>query len=209
MIQNNNNKTTDEIVIVTGQTSQKNETYYVHPSAIIDDHVCIGEKTRIWCFTHVLSGSSIGKQCNIGQNVMIGPDVVIGNACKIQNNVSIYPGVTLEDQVFCGPSMVFTNVFNPRSHIPRMTELRPTLVKKGSTLGANCTVVCGHTIGQFAFIGAGAVVTKDVPDYALMMGNPATQTGWMCECGAKLNDVLQCLICKQSYFTIETGLRIK
>ncbi|MEI6315195.1 MAG: acyltransferase, partial [Syntrophus sp. (in: bacteria)] len=148
------------------------------------------------------------KQCNIGQNVMIGPDVVIGNACKIQNNVSIYPGVTLEDQVFCGPSMVFTNVFNPRSHIPRMTELRPTLVKKGATLGANCTVVCGHTIGQFAFIGAGAVVTKDVPDYALMMGNPATQTGWMCECGEKLNDILQCLTCKQSYFTTETGLRI-
>jgi len=208
MVQNDYSKDTDEMIMFAGQTSQKDEAYYVHPSAIIDDHVSIGEKTRIWCFTHVLSGSSIGKQCNIGQNVMIGPDVVIGNACKIQNNVSIYPGVTLEDQVFCGPSMVFTNVFNPRSHIPRMTELRPTLVKKGATLGANCTVVCGHTIGQFAFIGAGAVVTKDVPDYALMMGNPATQTGWMCECGEKLNDILQCLTCKQSYFTTETGLRI-
>ncbi|MCX5855685.1 MAG: Gfo/Idh/MocA family oxidoreductase [Deltaproteobacteria bacterium] len=182
--------------------------YYVHPTSVIDDHVSIGEGTKIWCFSHILSGSFIGKQCNIGQNVVIGPDAVIGNACKIQNNVSIYPGVTLEDQVFCGPSMVFTNVFNPRAHIRRMSEVRPTRVKRGATLGANCTIVCGHTIGQFAFIGAGAVVTSDVPDYALMIGNPARQTGWICECGEKLSGDLRCSVCEKHYTLSDTGLKI-
>jgi UDP-2-acetamido-3-amino-2,3-dideoxy-glucuronate N-acetyltransferase len=195
--------------MVPAQRQQTAEPYYVHPTAIIDDHVSIGKDTKIWYFSHILTGSSIGERCNIGQNVMIGPNVVIGSACKIQNNVSIYKGVTLEDQVFCGPSMVFTNVFNPRAHIRRMAELRPTLVKKGATLGANCTVVCGHTIGQFAFIGAGAVVTKDVPDYALMTGNPARQAGWMCECGEKLTDDLQCPACKKLYSITEQGLQDK
>jgi len=136
--------------------------------------------------SHVLKGSRIGKNCRIGQNVVIGPRAEIGDGVKIQNNVSIYEGVTLEDHVFCGPSMVFTNVHNPRSEIHRMHELRPTLVKQGATLGANCTIVCGVTIGRYAFVGAGAVVTHDVPDYALVYGNPARITGWMCECGTKL-----------------------
>ena len=146
----------------------------------------MGEDTSIWHVSHILKGSRIGKSCKIGQNVVIGPNATIGDGVKIQNNVSVYEGVTLEDYVFCGPSMVFTNVFNPRSEIPRMGELKPTLVKKGATLGANCTIVCGITIGRYAFIGAGAVVTKDVPDYALVVGVPAKMTGWVCECGLKL-----------------------
>ncbi len=166
---------------------------------IIDDNVEIGEKTKIWHFSHILSGSKIGENCNIGQNVVIGPDATIGNKCKIQNNVSVYKGVTLEDGVFCGPSMVFTNIFNPRAEIGKMDQVRPTLIKKGATLGANCTIVCGHTIGRYAFIGAGAVVTKDVPDHALMVGNPARQIGWMCECGEKLNTKQKCPACKKQY----------
>jgi UDP-2-acetamido-3-amino-2,3-dideoxy-glucuronate N-acetyltransferase len=185
------------------------EDYYVHPTAVIEDRVAIGDGTRVWCFSHILPDTSIGKQCNIGQNVMIGPDVTIGNACKIQNNVAVYKGVTLEDQVFCGPSMVFTNVFNPRAHISRMSELRPTLVKQGATLGANCTIVCGYTIGRSAFIAAGAVVTQDVPDYALMAGNPARQKGWMCACGVKLNEKLECAACGKSYSLTKGGLRDK
>ncbi len=165
------------------KTSRK---FFAHDSAFIDEGVEIGEGTSIWHVSHVLQGSSIGKGCKIGQNVVVGPNVTIGDGVKIQNNVSVYEGVTLEDYVFCGPSMVFTNVFNPRSEIPRMGELKPTLVKKGATLGANCTIVCGITIGRYAFIGAGAVVTKDVPDYALVVGAPAKITGWMCECGLKL-----------------------
>jgi UDP-2-acetamido-3-amino-2,3-dideoxy-glucuronate N-acetyltransferase len=148
--------------------------------------VDIGEGTSIWHVSHILKGTRIGKSCKIGQNVVIGPNVTIGDGVKVQNNVSVYEGVTLEDHVFCGPSMVFTNVFNPRSEIPRMGELKPTLVKKGATLGANCTIVCGITIGRYAFIGAGAVVTKDVPDYALVVGSPARTKGWICECGLKL-----------------------
>lgn len=160
---------------------------HVHPTAEIDDGVSIGEDTRIWHFTHVLRGSCIGRQCNIGQNVVIGPDVQVGDGCRIQNNVSVYKGVTLEDDVFCGPSMVFTNVFNPRAHIRRMDELRPTLVRRGATLGANCTIVCGVTIGRYAFVGAGAVVTRDVPDHALVHGNPARVRGWVCACGVRLD----------------------
>ncbi|MEK6802007.1 MAG: Gfo/Idh/MocA family oxidoreductase [Nitrospirota bacterium] len=160
--------------------------WFAHGSAFIDDGVEIGEGTSIWHVSHVLKGSKIGRSCKIGQNVVIGPNAVVGNGVKVQNNVSVYEGVTLEDHVFCGPSMVFTNVFNPRSEIPRMSELKPTLVKRGATLGANCTIVCGTTIGRYAFVGAGAVVTKDVPDYACVMGSPARVSGWMCECGAKL-----------------------
>lgn len=174
--------------------------YFVHESSYVDEGCSIGEGTKIWHFSHVLSGTTIGTNCNIGQNVVAGPSVFIGNGCKIQNNVSVYKGVTLEDDVFCGPSMVFTNVFNPRAHVRRMDEAKDTLVKRGASLGANCTIVCGITIGEYAFIGAGAVVTKDVSDYALMYGNPARQHGWVCACGEKLSDALVCEHCEEEYF---------
>ncbi|TRZ49994.1 oxidoreductase [bacterium] len=179
---------------------------FVHETAIIDDGVRIGKAAKIWHFSHILSGSTIGEQCNIGQNVVIGPDVAIGDRCKIQNNVSVYKGVTLEDGVFCGPSMVFTNIYNPRAEISKMDQVRPTLVKKGATLGANCTIVCGHTIGRYAFIGAGAVVTSDVSDHALMVGNPAVQKGWACICGERLARNLRCPVCKKSFEKALTGL---
>ncbi len=163
------------------------QEYFLHESSYVDKGCDIGAGTQIWHFSHILKGSKIGKNCKIGQNVVIGPNVTIGNGCKIQNNISIYEGVTLEDEVFCGPSMVFTNVFNPRSAIPRKSELRPILVKKGATIGANATIICGNTIGKYAFIGAGAVITKDVPDYALIIGNPGRIEGWMCKCGVKLD----------------------
>jgi UDP-2-acetamido-3-amino-2,3-dideoxy-glucuronate N-acetyltransferase len=175
------------------------EGVFIHPTAIVDDNVTIGKGTKIWHFSHVLAGSRIGENCNIGQNCVIGPDITIGSRCKIQNNVSVYKGVNLEDGVFCGPSMVFTNIYNPRADIGKMDQIRPTLVRKGATLGANCTIVCGHTIGCYAFIGAGTVVTKDVPDHALMAGNPARQIGWMCICGEKLTDMVKCLSCKRTY----------
>ncbi len=162
------------------------EGVFVHPTAIIDEAVAIGKGTKIWHFSHILSGATVGENCNIGQNVVIGPDVVIGARCKIQNNVSVYKGVTLEEGVFCGPSMVFTNIYNPRAEIPKMDQVRQTLVRRGATLGANCTIVCGVTIGRYAFVGAGAVVTRDVPDYALVVGNPARQIGSMCACGERL-----------------------
>lgn len=161
--------------------------YYVDQSAILDDGVQIGEGSRVWHFVHICGGAKIGKNVSLGQNVFIGNKVTIGDSCKIQNNVSVYDNVHLEEGVFCGPSMVFTNVYNPRSLIERKEEYRPTLVKKGATLGANCTVVCGIIIGKFAFIGAGAVVNKDVPAYALMVGVPARQIGWMSEYGEKLD----------------------
>lgn len=169
-----------------GESQPAKRPFFAHESACVDDGVQIGEGTSIWHFSHVLKGSRIGKNCKIGQNVVIGPQVTIGNGVKIQNNVSVYEGVTLEDYVFCGPSMVFTNVFNPRSEIPRMDELRPTLVKRGATIGANATILCGITVGRYALIGAGAVVTKDVPDHALLVGNPARVKGWMCSCGVKV-----------------------
>jgi UDP-2-acetamido-3-amino-2,3-dideoxy-glucuronate N-acetyltransferase len=162
--------------------------YFAHESCYVDDGCVIGEDTKIWHFTHVMSGARIGERCNIGQNVVIAPDVVVGNNVKIQNNVSLYTGVILEDDVFCGPSMVFTNVMNPRSHVSRKHEYRRTLVKHGATIGANATIVCGHTVGRYAFIGAGAVVTKDIPDYAVVVGNPGRISGWMCECGIKLSN---------------------
>jgi len=162
-------------------------SYWSHESAIIDDGATLGEGTKVWHFSHVCSGATIGQGCSLGQNVFVGNRVVIGNRCKIQNNVSVYDNVTLEDDVFCGPSMVFTNVYNPRAAIIRKEEYRNTLVHQGATLGANCTVVCGVTIGHYAFIGAGAVVNKDVPDYALMVGVPARQIGWMSEYGEQLD----------------------
>ena len=165
----------------------KSIRWWKHESAIVDEEATIGEGTKIWHFSHVCSGAVIGNACSLGQNVFVGNQVVIGNNCKIQNNVSVYDNVTLEDDVFCGPSMVFTNVYNPRSAVSRKNEYRDTLVGQGATLGANCTIVCGVTIGRYAFIGAGAVVNKDVPDYALMVGVPACQIGWMSEYGEQLD----------------------
>lgn len=162
-------------------------TYIAHPTAIIDQGAKIGDSCRIWHWVHISSGARIGSGCSIGQNVFIGNDVVIGDNCKIQNNVSIYDAVTLEDEVFCGPSMVFTNVYNPRSAINRKDEYQKTLVKKGATLGANCTIVCGITIGEYAFIGAGTLVNRDVKPYALMVGVPAKHIGWMSQHGDRLN----------------------
>ncbi len=161
-------------------------SYYQHPSAIVDEGAQSGEGSRVWHFVHVCGGARIGEGVSLGQNVFVGNKVVIGDRCKIQNNVSVYDNVTLEEGVFCGPSMVFTNVYNPRSLVERKDEYRDTLVKRGATLGANCTVVCGVTIGEFAFVGAGAVINKDVPAYALMAGVPARQIGWMSEFGERL-----------------------
>ena len=178
---------------------RRSPDHFVHETAVIDDDVEIGHNTKIWHFSHILSGSTIGENCNIGQNVMIGPDVTIGNQCKIQNNVSIYKGVTLEDGVFCGPSMVFTNIYNPRAEIRKMDQVRATVVKRGATIGANATIVCGVSIGSYAFIGAGAVVNRNIPDHALVVGNPAKPIGWVCKCGERLTDDLTCLSCEREY----------
>jgi UDP-2-acetamido-3-amino-2,3-dideoxy-glucuronate N-acetyltransferase len=160
--------------------------YFVHESSYVDEGCEIGAGTRIWHFSHVMTGAKLGARCSVGQNVVISPGVTLGDNVKVQNNVSIYTGVVLEDDVFCGPSLVFTNVVNPRSHISRREEFQPTLVRKGATLGANATIVCGHTIGRFALVGAGTVVTCDVPDYAQIVGNPGRISGWVCECGETL-----------------------
>ena len=181
--------------------------FFAHPSAVIDEGSTIGAGTRIWHFSHILTNSHIGDQCNIGQNVVIGPDVTVGRECKIQNNVSVYKGVTLEDGVFCGPSMVFTNIINPRAEIRKMDQVRPTLVQRGATLGANATILCGVTIGRYAFVGAGAVVTKNVPDHALVAGNPARTIGWACVCGERLNDDLSCPVCMKRYAQQGNALR--
>jgi UDP-2-acetamido-3-amino-2,3-dideoxy-glucuronate N-acetyltransferase len=175
--------------------------YFVHESSYVDDGVEIGVGTRIWHFCHILSEVRIGRNCRVGQNVVIGPRVNVGNNVKIQNNVSVYQGVTLEDDVFCGPSMVFTNVLTPRSSHPRNStdDFAPTLVKRGASIGANATIVCGCTIGTYALIGAGAVVTKDVPDHAVVMGNPAFQRGWACECGAVLRFKDQRAVCSECH----------
>lgn len=176
--------------------------YYIHPTSTVDGPCAIGRGTRIWHYSHIMPGACIGEDCTLGQNVLIASDVMIGNRVKIQNNVSIYTGVTLEDEVFCGPSMVFTNVINPRSAIPRRDAFRQTMVRQGATLGANATIICGVTIGRYAFIGAGAVVTKDVSDYALVLGNPGRPCGWMCECGVRLHFAAgeaTCQDCQRSY----------
>ena len=183
-----------------------NSGYFVHETSLTDENVFIGRGTKIWHFSHILSGTHIGKNCNVGQNVVIGPDVTVGNNCKIQNNVSIYKGVTLEHGVFCGPSMVFTNVHNPRAEIRKMDQVRSTLVKKGATIGANATIICGNTIGRHAFVGAGAVVNKNVQDHAMVVGNPARQIGWVCECGERLADDLNCSECGKEYEKAEIGL---
>ncbi len=186
--------------------------YFVHSSSFVDAGASIGDGTKIWHFSHVMSGARVGRGCNIGQNVVIASAVSIGDNVKIQNNVSVYTGVTLEDDVFCGPSMVFTNVINPRSHVPRKDEYRATLVRRGATLGANSTIVCGHTVGRFAFVGAGAVVTKDVPDFGLVIGNPGRIAGWVCRCGVKLANGARpperatCSACRTAYSTTGSAL---
>lgn len=180
-----------------------NKNYFVHESSFVDAPCEIGDGTKIWHFSHIMKNSKIGKNCNIGQNVVVSPDVILGDNVKVQNNVSIYTGVICEDDVFLGPSMVFTNVVNPRSHVIRKDEYQQTLMKKGSSVGANAVIICGNTMGKYSFIGAGAVVTKDVPDYALMVGNPARRAGWMCECGIRLNSEnthdIKCKSCGKSY----------
>ena len=185
-----------------------NPAYFVHESSYIDDDVVIGEATCIWHFCHVMSGSRVGDKCRIGQNVVIGPRAHIGNNVKIQNNVSVYEGVTLEDDVFCGPSMVFTNINTPRSAFPRnrSEDNLPTVVKRGASIGANATIICGHTIGEHALVGAGSVVTRDVPPYAVFYGNPARQHGWACECGIVLcfqGDHAVCSECGRQYRQID------
>ncbi|MGI8527813.1 MAG: DapH/DapD/GlmU-related protein [Pseudolabrys sp.] len=177
----------------------------IHESAYVDEPVEIGAGTRIWHFSHVLPRSKIGRDCIIGQNVVIGPDVTIGNHCKFQNNVSVYPGVTIEDGVFCGPSCVFTNVINPRAEIERKTEFKPTLVKRGATIGANATIVCGVTLGEYCLIGAGAVVTRDVAAYACVAGSPARRIGWMSRAGVKLGGDLVCPIDGSRYRETANG----
>ncbi|MEK9628130.1 MAG: Gfo/Idh/MocA family oxidoreductase [Nitrospinota bacterium] len=178
------------------------KTFFIHESSLIDENCEIGAGTKIWHFSHILKNTQIGEKANIGQNVVIGPDVKVGNNVKIQNNVSVYPGVTLENNVFCGPSCVFTNVINPRSAIPRKSEILKTLVREGATIGANSTILCGITIGKHAFIGAGSVVTQDVPDNALVYGNPARLQGWMCNCGHKLDENNHCSECGKTIKTL-------
>lgn len=174
---------------------------FIHESAYVDEGVQIGNGTKIWHFCHIMGGAVIGERSSLGQNVVVMNGTTIGNNVKIQNNVSVYEGVTLEDDVFCGPSMVFTNVINPRSHVSRKDEYRPTVVRRGASIGANATVICGSTLGEYSFIGAGAVVSRDVPAYALMVGVPARQIGWMCECGERLRsgDAPVCTACGKSY----------
>jgi UDP-2-acetamido-3-amino-2,3-dideoxy-glucuronate N-acetyltransferase len=185
--------------------------YFVHESSYVDEPCQIGEGTKIWHFSHVMRNCVIGERCNIGQNVVVSPDVRLGNNCKIQNNVSLYTGVILEDDVFCGPSMVFTNVVNPRSEVVRKDEYKRTLVRKGASIGANATILCGIGIGTYAFVGAGAVVTHDVPDFALVVGNPARHTGWMCRCGVKLDvsaEKVMCYTCGTAYILHKGGLTL-
>lgn len=182
------------------------DRFFRHPTAIVDDGVTIGDGTRIWHFCHVLPGTVIGRDCVLGQNVMAGPDVRIGDGCKIQNNVALYKGVALEDDVFCGPSCVFTNVLTPRAFVDRKQEFASTLVRRGATIGANATIVCGNTIGAYAMIGAGAVVTKDVPDHALVVGNPARQIGWVSRAGERLGDDLVCQRSGERYHLAEDRL---
>ncbi len=195
--------------LLNGHGDEVDSGYYLHESSYVDGGADIGSGTKIWHFSHILTGSKIGRNCSIGQNVMIGPDVMVGDGCKVQNNVSLYKGVTLEDGVFCGPSCVFTNVHNPRAFIERKHEFKKTVVGKGATIGANATVVCGNSIGHYALVGAGAVVTRDVPAHAIVTGNPAGIIGWVCECGVKIEvdgGAAKCEECGMAYVTSGAGL---
>lgn len=188
-------------------TAEKFVGVFVHPSSFVDDGAAIGEGTKVWHFCHVSSGAKIGRRCSLGQNCYVGNKVVIGDNVRIQNNVSVYDSVTLEDDVFVGPSAVFTNVNNPRSAFPRKDEYRDTVVRKGASIGANATIVCGHSVGEGAFVAAGAVVTKDVAAFALVAGVPAKRIGWMCRCGEKLAEELRCAACGRRFEKSEAGLR--
>lgn len=180
--------------------------YFVHETACVDEPCSIGKGTKIWHFSHVLEGAQIGTHCILGQNVNVGGGVIIGNSCKIQNNVSIYDGVILEDEVFCGPSCVFTNVINPRAFLERKEEFRQTLVQKGASIGANATILCGVNLGRFCLVGAGALVVKNVPNHALVVGLPARQIAWVCWCGSTLDDALICPSCQKHYEKTEIGI---
>ena len=185
--------------------------YFVHESSYVDDGAVIGKGSKIWHFCHIMPGAVIGERCNLGQNVVVMPGARLGNNVKVQNNVSIYEGVVLEDDVFCGPSCVFTNVVNPRSHVPRKSEYQRTLVRRGSSIGANATILCGVTLGEYSFIGAGAVVRSDVPPFALMVGVPARRVGWMCQCGVRLQPregQAACAICGATYREADGLLRL-
>lgn len=186
-----------------------NQEYFVHESSYVDEGSLIGKDTKIWHFSHVMSGAVIGCNCSIGQNVNIAGKAVIGDGVKIQNNVSVYDNVILENDVFCGPSCVFTNVINPRAFVARKNEYKQTLIRRGASIGANATIVCGITLGEYCFIGAGSVVTKNVPNYALFYGNPASFHGWVCTCGIKLDEELICPSCKRQYYKIENGIQGK
>ena len=181
-------------------------TFVRHESAYVDQGAQVGSGTRIWHFSHIMAGAKIGKNCSLGQNVNVGSRAVLGNGVKVQNNVSIYDDVVIEDEVFCGPSMVFTNVINPRAFIERKQEYKKTIVRRGASIGANATIVCGVTLGAYCFVGAGSVVTKDVSDYALVYGSPARQHGWVCTCGVKLNQELTCPECGKKYRQAEKGI---
>jgi UDP-2-acetamido-3-amino-2,3-dideoxy-glucuronate N-acetyltransferase len=189
--------------------AEQKTNYFIHESSYIDDNVKIGSGTKVWHFCHILSGTKIGKNCSFGQNVMAGPDVIIGDGCKIQNNVSLYKGVILEEGVFCGPSMVFTNVTTPRSEVNRQNEYSQTLVRKGVTIGANATIVCGHELGEYSFVAAGAVITKNVIPHALMAGVPAKQIGWVAHSGEILGEDLTCPRTGDSYEVVSNGLQRK
>jgi len=191
----------------------KHRDFFIHESSYVDEPSNIGKGTKIWHFTHIMSPCEIGENCNIGQNVVISPMVKLGNNVKVQNNVSLYTGVICEEDVFLGPSCVFTNVINPRSFIERKAEYKKTIIKKGASIGANATIICGHTIGQYAFIGAGTVITKDVPDYALVIGNPGKVIGYVCQCGERIyfnsSSVTQCSICGKHYINSEGRVEVK
>jgi UDP-2-acetamido-3-amino-2,3-dideoxy-glucuronate N-acetyltransferase len=195
-----------------GDNKMEIKNYFVHESSYVDEPTTIGEGTKIWHFSHIMKDCVIGEKCNIGQNVVISPGVVLGNGVKIQNNVSVYTGVECEDGVFLGPSCVFTNVINPRSFIERKSEYRKTIIGKGASIGANVTIVCGHNIGKFALIGAGSVVTKNIPDYALVVGNPGRVVGYVCQCGEKIhfeNDSAKCKVCDKAYEMIDGKVSVK
>jgi UDP-2-acetamido-3-amino-2,3-dideoxy-glucuronate N-acetyltransferase len=188
--------------------SKSESDFFLHPSAVVDEGTQIGAGSKIWHFSHILSGCNIGKDCSLGQNVMVGPDVEVGNRVKIQNNVAVFKGVTIEDDVFCGPSMVFTNVLTPRAFVERKDEFLPTLVGKGATIGANATIICGVRIGRYAMIGAGSVVTKDVLDHALVVGNPARKIGWVSRSGERMTDDLTCPRTGEEYQAASNGLTL-